>query len=72
MSKCCVSPPNPLVKMAPKEKICKVTLPSLNIFNLYTLNKQQNMKTNNAIDYSATKIVKGLGKDAVFIYTYSF
>jgi len=66
MSKCCNSPPSPLVVMGPKEKTCKVNKPALNIFNVFNLNKQQNMKANNTIDFSpSSKTAKSMGKDAV-------
>jgi len=65
MAKCCGAPPNPLVVMVPKEKTCKVNKPALNIFNQYNLNKQQVMKANNTIDFTTTKVIKAMGKDAV-------
>jgi len=52
--------------MVPKEKTCKVNKPALNIFNVFTMNKQQVMKANNTFDLSASsKTYKSMGKDAV-------
>jgi len=67
MSKCCGDPPAPLINYVKTDKACKVNSGALKIFNSYTLNKQQEMKKNNTIDFSNSKLTKAFGKDAVRI-----
>jgi len=65
MAKCCGDPPASLLNFDKKDKTCKVNAGALKIFNSYTLNKQQDIKKNNAIDFSNSKLTKAFGKDAV-------
>jgi len=65
MTECCQLTVKPLVEMVPKDKMCKVNKPALNIFNQYSMNKQQLDKMNNTIDFTEKKTFKALGKDSV-------
>jgi len=65
MAKCCGDPPNALVIAEKGDKTCKVSTAALKIFNTFVLNKQQDMKKNNSIDFTNPKLIKAFGKDAV-------
>jgi len=65
MAKCCGDPPASLITFDKADKTCKVNSGALKIFNSYTLNKQQDIKKNNTIDFSNSKLTKAFGKDAV-------
>jgi len=71
MAKCCAAAPSSLVpfntadKGDKADKACKVSSSTLKIFNTYTLNKQQDIKKINTIDFSSSTVKKNLGKDAV-------
>jgi len=65
MAKCCGDAPTALVVAAKGDKTCKVNKPALNIFNQYSMNKQQKVKANNTIMFDDSKTMKAMGKDAV-------
>jgi len=72
MGKCCEDTPNTLVVAAKSDKTCKVSTASSKIFNTYTLNKLQDIKKNNIIDFSNSKLTKALGKDAVITHSINY
>jgi len=65
MAKCCGDPPNLLVVAEKVDKTCKESSTALKIFNTFVLNKQQDIKKNNALDFTNSKLIKAFGKDAV-------
>jgi hypothetical protein len=44
----------------------------MKVYNLYSLNKYQNSKTLNDIRFADSKIVKGMGKEAVMYNKHTF
>jgi len=65
MANCCGNTPSPLVVAKKGDKTCKISSAALKVFNAYFLNKQQDWKKDNTIDYTSSKLAKDLGKDAV-------
>jgi len=65
MAKCCGDPPALLIPFNKADKACKVNVGSLKIFNYFTLNKQQDTKKGNTLDFTNSKLTKAFGKDAV-------
>jgi len=65
MGKCCANTPGDLVVAEKGDKTCKVNFNVLKIFNTFILNRQQNIKTNNTLDFESTKLTKAFGRDAV-------
>jgi len=65
MQKCCDDHPGILVPYVKGDKTCRVSAAALKIFNSYTLNKQQDMKKNNTLDFKSSKLAKAYAKDAV-------
>jgi len=64
--KCCGDVPSILVATEkPDTTGCKASKNNLNVFNTYAMNKLQDMKTNNKIDFTNTKVTKTLGSAAV-------
>jgi hypothetical protein len=63
--KCCSSgTPEALLVLPKKDKTCKNS--AVKVFNEYSLNKYQNSKTLNDINFADSKLKKGFGKEAVF------
>jgi len=65
MSKCCVGLPDALYPFKKEDTTCKINPAAVKIFNSYTLNKQQDMKKGNTLDFNSLKLAKAYGKDAV-------
>jgi len=66
--KCCGDTPSPLiVTEKPDTTGCKANVGNLKVFNSYLMNKLQDLKMNNTIDFTNTKITKTLGSAAVRI-----
>jgi len=65
MSKCCSNGPISVLPLMRGDKTCKINAGAIKIFNSYVLNKQQVFKAGNTINYADTKVIQGLGKDAV-------
>jgi len=64
--KCCGDTPGPLVVVEkPDTTGCKGNAANLKVFNSYSMNKLQDIKINNTIDFTKTKVTKSLGSAAV-------
>jgi len=63
--KCCKSKPKDLVALVKKDKTCGVNTVALRAFNVYTINKQQNFKLDNTVDFNDATVQKNIEKDAV-------
>jgi len=48
-----------------KDKTCSANAAALETFNKFKMNKQQNIKIGNFIDYGDKNVQKSIGKDAV-------
>jgi len=65
MAKCCGSNPSTLVVAKAGDKTCRVNTQALKVFNTFNLNKQQESKKNNTLDFLNLKSSKTFAKDAV-------
>jgi len=55
------------VEFDKKDKTCGVSSAALRTFNVYSLNKQQNYKLANTVNFNDANIQKSIAKDAVFL-----
>jgi len=53
------------VEIIGKEKTCGVNTAALKAFNTYSMNKQQNYKLANTINFNDSMVLKSIAKDAV-------